>query len=60
MILKKVVSKNGKILYEPIKLEEALKISKAELVFTDEDEEERYDDFDDELDKEPKSNNKNM
>jgi hypothetical protein len=60
MILRKVVGENGKIVYEPITFEEALKISKAELVFTDEDEEERYDDFSDESDEEPKSNNKNI
>lgn len=38
MILKKVVNENGKIVYEPIRFEDAVKLSKKELVFTDEDE----------------------
>jgi hypothetical protein len=58
MILRKVVSENGKIVYEPITFEEALKISKAELVFTDEDEEERFDDMGE--DAEPRSKNPNI
>jgi hypothetical protein len=60
MILKKVVNENGKIVYEPIQFEDAVKLSKKELVFTDEDEEERYDDFGDESDEEPKSNKKDI
>jgi hypothetical protein len=60
MILRKVVSENGKIVYEPIPFQEAIKISKTELVFTDEDEEEEYDDFIDESDEELKSNKKDI
>jgi hypothetical protein len=60
MILRRVVSENGKIVYEPIPFQEAIKISKTELVFTDEDEEEEFDDFIDESDEEPKSNKKDI
>ena len=54
MILKKIVNEDGKIIYEPIEIEEALNLNKKELVFTDEDEEERYDHFGDEEDEEGK------
>ena len=52
MILKKIVNEDGKIIYEPIEIEEALNLNKKELVFTYEDEEERYDHFGDEEDEE--------
>lgn len=45
MILRKVVNVDGKIVYEPITLEEAIKLDRNDLVFTDEDEEEAYDDY---------------
>lgn len=58
MILRKIVNEDGKIIYEPIEFEEAVKLNKKELLFTDEDEEERYDHFGDEEDDEPKLKNK--
>jgi hypothetical protein len=48
MILRKVVNDEGKIVYEPIEFKEAVHVNKDELVFTDEEEKERYDDFQDE------------
>lgn len=60
MILRKIVNEDGKIVYEPIEFKEAVNINKTELVFTDEDEEEKYDHFGDETDEETKIKNKNV
>lgn len=52
MILRKVTNDDGKIVYEPIDLEDAVKINKNELVFTDESDEDDYEDLLDELEDE--------
>ena len=52
MILKRIIKEDGSISFEPIAFEDALKEEKQNLLFADEDEEDRYDDLLDDQDDE--------
>ena len=55
MILKKIIN-DGKEVFERIPFEDAIKLKKDELVFTSEDDEEKYDDYFDALNDEREEN----